>query len=333
METGPEGSIQLSQTVGITRTCVKQQLLPLSISKTYLKGDLKRPRLNILRTFEAAGRRLSFSAAAKDLNISQAAVSQQIRQLEAYLDAPLFIRHNRKLSLTSKGQAYLDTVHEALERLDTVTDQLFPGRSHQIVTLRCTSSVAALWVAPEIKSLYAAHPEIELRLTTLDQTLDNDQLSHPDLEIFIAPETGHDPNADKLLTATILPVCSPRRIEGQGKPAMPADLLNQELIHVIGYEHDWHRWFHQHTDGDIELPRGLTVDGSLIAIEAAQRGDGVMLGRRPFIDRHLQSGELVEVFDRPFALYTDYHLRLSSTTHTPSAVKAVAAWLNALADQ
>ena len=293
---------------------------------------MKRPRLNILRTFEAAGRRLSFSAAAADLNISQAAVSQQIRQLEAYLDAPLFIRHNRKLSLTSKGQAYLDTVHEALERLDTVTDQLFPGRSHQIVTLSCTSSVAALWVAPQIKSLYAAQPEIELRLNTLDQTLDYDQLSHPDLEIFIAPETGHDPDADKLLTATILPVCSPRMIEGH-QPAVPSDLLKQELIHVIGYEHDWHRWFHQHTEGDIELPRGLTVDGSLIAIEAAQRGDGIMLGRRPFIDRHLQSGELVEVFDRSFPLYTDYYLRLSSTTVTPRAVKAVATWLKALADQ
>ena len=332
MNAGPEGSVHLRLTVGSARTCVKQQLLPISISKTYLKPRVKRPRLNILRTFEAAGRRLSFSAAATDLNISQAAVSQQIRQLEAYLDAPLFIRHNRKLSLTSKGQAYLDTVHEALERLDTVTDQLFPGRSHQIVTLRCTSSVAALWVAPQIKSLYTEFPEIELRLNTLDQTLENDQLSHPDLEIFIAPETGSDPDADQLLTATILPVCSPRMIDQRGRPENPTDLLNQELIHVIGYEHDWHRWFHQHAGGDIELPRGLTVDGSLIAIEAAQRGDGIMLGRRPFIDRHLQSGELVEVFGRSFPLYTDYYLRLSSTTVTPRAVKTVASWLKALAN-
>ena len=294
---------------------------------------MKRPRLNILRTFEAAGRRLSFSAAASDLNISQAAVSQQIRQLETYLDTPLFVRHNRRLSLTSKGQAYLETVHEALQRLDTVTDQLFPGRSHQIVTLRCTSSVAALWLAPQIKSLYAEHPEIELRLNTLDQTLEYDQLSHPDLEIFIASKTVDDPNADKLLTATIVPVCSPRMFEKRGKPERPAELLERELIHIIGYEHDWHRWFQRHVDGDIELPRGLSVDGSLIAIEAAQRGDGIMLGRRPFIDRHLQNGELVEVFDQAFSLSTDYYLRLSSASATPRAAKAVARWLKALADQ
>ncbi|MGI9291294.1 MAG: LysR family transcriptional regulator, partial [Gammaproteobacteria bacterium] len=113
---------------------------------------MKRPRLNILRTFEAAGRRLSFSQAAEDLKISQAAVSQQIRQLEAYLDTALFIRHHRRLSLTSTGQAYLDAVHEALDRLDSVTDQLFPGRHHPTVTLNCTSGVAALWLVPQLKA-------------------------------------------------------------------------------------------------------------------------------------------------------------------------------------
>ena len=87
---------------------------------------MRRPRLNVLRTFEAAGRHLSFSLAADELNISQAAVSQQMRQLEAYLGTALFVRHHRRLSLTGTGQAYLNGVHEALDRLDTVTDQLFP---------------------------------------------------------------------------------------------------------------------------------------------------------------------------------------------------------------
>ncbi len=291
---------------------------------------MKRPRLNILRTFEAAARRLSFSAAAVDLNISQAAVSQQIRQLEAYLETPLFKRHNRRLSLTSKGQAYFDTVHETLQRLDTVTDQLFPGRSHQIVTLRCTASVAALWVAPQIKSLYAEHPQIDLRINTLDQTLDQDKLSQPDLEIFIATEQPVEQDADRLLTATIVPVCSPRMIEQHGRPGHPEDLLNRELIHVIGYEHDWHRWFERHAKLHVELPRGLIVDSSLIAIEAAQRGEGIMLGRRPFIDEHLQSGELVEVFTQPYPLHTDYYLRQSTTSAAARAVKAVAAWLQQL---
>ena len=291
---------------------------------------MKRPRLNILRTFEAAGRHLSFSAASADLKISQSAVSQQIRQLEAYLDAPLFIRHNRKLSLTSNGQAYLEAVHEALDRLDTVTDQLFPGRSHQIVTLRCTASVAALWVAPRIRELQAQHPNIELRINTLDQTREQDRLSHPDLEIFIAAEDRAERDADRLLTATIVPVCSPRMLERIEPPRAPLDLLRLELIHVLGYEHDWHRWFRRHSTEQAELPRGLSLDGSLIAIEAALRGDGIMLGRRPFIDHHLHSGELVEVFTEPFHLHTDYYLRQQSSSLTRRASREVADWLKSL---
>ena len=128
---------------------------------------MKRPRLNVLRTFEAAGRRLNFSTAAKDLNISQAAVSQQIRQLEKYLNTELFVRHHRQLFLTGTGSAYLEAVHEALDRLDTVTDQLFPGRQSQSVTLHCTASVAALWLAPQLGAFRKLHPNIDLRIRTL----------------------------------------------------------------------------------------------------------------------------------------------------------------------
>ena len=129
---------------------------------------MKRPRLNILRTFEVAGRHLSFSLAAKELNITQAAVSQQVRHLEQYLGANLFVRHHRRLSMTSTGVAYLDGVHEALNRLDTITDQLFPDRPHQVVIIRCTSSVALLWLSPHIKDFQAHNPDIDLQIRTLD---------------------------------------------------------------------------------------------------------------------------------------------------------------------
>ncbi|MCP4388524.1 MAG: LysR family transcriptional regulator, partial [Gammaproteobacteria bacterium] len=182
---------------------------------------MKRPRLNILRTFEAAGRRLSFSQAAEDLKISQAAVSQQIRQLEAYLNTPLFLRHNRRLSLTSTGQAYFDTVHEALDRLDTVTDQLFPVRQNQVVTLHCSASVATLWLAPELKSFQTFHPEIELRIKTLDQSRHARVSGHSDLEIFIPRDDNIDANAEKLLTSTITPVCSPQLLADRHRPRQP----------------------------------------------------------------------------------------------------------------
>lgn len=293
---------------------------------------MKRPRLNILRTFEAAGRQLSFSLAATDLNISQAAVSQQIRQLESYLDTLLFIRHHRRLTLTSTGQVYLDAVHESLDRLDSITDQLFPGRQHQAVTLHCTSSIATLWLAPHLRTFQNHYPNIELRIKTLDQSFENRDLSRSELEIFIPADISDiDPNTEKLLTSTILPVCSASLFSGASRPDKPVDVLKHELIHVLGYDDDWHRWFRSFQLKDVDIPRGLSVDSSLIAIEAVQRGDGIMLGRRPFIDSHLKSGELVEVFTKPFHLHTDYYLRQPAKKTGHDANKKVAKWLTGLA--
>ena len=292
---------------------------------------MKRPRLNYLRTFEAAGRHLSFSRAAQDLKISQSAVSQQMRQLEAYLDTALFIRHHRRLSLTSTGQAYLDTVHEALDRLDSVTDQLFPGHHHQTVTLSCTAGVAALWLVPQLKAFQKLHRNIDLRVKTLEQADDNYKMRATDLEILIPGNAAIDPGTAKLFTSTITPVCSPDLLAQRDRPQRPDDILDFGLIHVLGYDDDWHRWFRKHLLNDINVPRGLQVDGSLIAIEAAQRGDGIMLGRRPFIDNHLQSGGLVEVFANPYHLYADYYLRQPPQTTLRNECRAVANWLTELA--
>ena len=128
-------------------------------------------------------------------------------------------------------------------------------------------------------------------------------------------------------------MCSAKLFSRRSRPEQPVDLLGFELIHVLGYDDDWHRWFRNHQKTDIEIPGGLTVDGSLIAIEAAQRGDGIMLGRRPFIDRHLESGELVEVFSKPYHLHADYYLRQPPTAISRRENRIVANWLNQLASQ
>ncbi len=292
---------------------------------------MKRPRLNILRTFEAAGRYLSFSLAAQELNISQAAVSQQMRQLEAYLGTPLFVRHHRRLSMSNSGQAYLYGVHEALDRLDAITDNLFPDRPHQVVTLRCTSSIAALWLAPHLGKFRKLHPDIDLRIRTLDSDHGEIKSTGAELEIVILNEAEPDPHAVRLLTTTITPVCSPKAFANRARPVVAADLLSFELIDIVGYDDDWHRWFRRHELDTIAVPSGFSVDSSLIAMEATQRGDGIMLGRRPFIDRLLRSGELMEVFTQPLHLHADYYLRHRRGTKGQRLSKIVADWLVELA--
>jgi len=293
---------------------------------------MKRPNLNALRTFEAAARKLSFSIAADELNITQAAVSQQIRKLETFLGSELFIRNHRQLSLSAVGLAYFRTVQEAIDRLDTVTDQLFPERTNQIVTIRCTSSIATLWLAPNIGAFQREHPEIDLRIQTLDSESSAPKTPKVDLEIFISGKDVADPNTCLLLTSTIAPVASPRLLTKTGSLNNPKDIRALELIHVLGYEDDWHRWFRRFGLKNIAVPRGLAVDGSLIALEAALRGDGAILGRRPFVDQHLQSGQLVEIFLAPYSLTANYYLRQSKSGSDQRSKKRVATWLKHLAE-
>lgn len=235
---------------------------------------MKRPRLNILRTFEVAGRHLSFSIAAKELNITQAAVSQQIRQLEKYLGANLFIRHHRRLTLTSTGSAYLIGVNEALNRLDTITDQLFPDRPHQVVVIRCTSSVALLWLSPHISQFQANHPDIDLQIRTLDTEGEVAQLANIDIEIYVSGDQVHNSHTKPLLTSVITPIASPDYLEGR-QSEHAHDILDFNLIHVLGYEDDWHRWFQTFDLNTSAIPRGMAADSSLFAIDAALRGEGV----------------------------------------------------------
>ncbi len=288
---------------------------------------MKRPRLNTLRTFAIAGHRLSFSQAGEELGISQAAVSQQIRNLEAYLGSPLFIRGHRKLSLNPTGVAYLASVSETLDRLDTVTDQLFPGRPNQSVTIGCTSSVATLWLAPRIGAFQQAHPEIDLSIKTLVSENGDGFSTDVDLEIFISDISAGDNEGQVLMTSTIMPVAAPSLLARLVKPDRPEAITDYDLIHVTGYADDWHRWFRTHGLDGLAVPRGLIVDGSLIALEAAMHGDGVALGRRPFIDQYLQSGQLCEVFDTSYTLVADYCLRQTQAKVQKRPVNLVKRWL------
>ncbi|MEH6630999.1 MAG: LysR family transcriptional regulator [Halopseudomonas aestusnigri] len=288
----------------------------------------KRPRLNQLRTFEAAARHLSFSLAAEELHVSQAAVSQQIRQLEDYLGAPLFVRNNRTISLNSGGQAYYPAVQEALDRLDTITDQLFPEKRKQLITVRCTPSIASLWLAPRLRQFHETNPDIDVHIRTLDQLPGQFASQECDLEIFVgAQEAIKNPGVRKLWDAEIVPVCSPGYLEKVDNINKAEDLFNCDLIHVLGYENDWHRWFRTYCKGASDIPQGFSVDGSLIALDAACRGEGVILGRRPLIDGYLASTQLTKIFADPLSLFTSYFIKENKKSANWRISKTLIEWL------
>jgi len=292
---------------------------------------MRQPRLNALRTFEVVGRRLSFSLAAEELHITQAAVSQQIRQLEEDLGRALFHRHHRRITLTDAAQAYFPTVQEALGLLDKATERHFGALQNRNVTIRCTSSIATQWLAPHVHAFQTEHPDITLHFRTLDAGGGPSSQEQSDIEIFCSGRRDDEPGLTTLFDAAIMPVAAPG-VVGR-KLQKPEDIYNYDLIHVVGYDDDWHRWFATFLSAGAVVPDGLSVDSSLFAIDAALRGDGVHLGRRPFIDTHLQSGALVGVFDQPFNLQTTYFLRVHKNARKTRSISDVAGWIEHLAKE
>lgn len=294
----------------------------------------RRHRLNYLRAFDAAARRLSFSLAAEELNLSQAAVSQQIKQMEEALGAALFVRHNRSLTLSENGKAYFLVVREVLDRLDAVTDQLFPDADKSIVSVRCTPSIATIWLAPRLREFHRHHPEIDVHIRTIDLLPDRFVSRHSELEILrLPPDTDPQPHMRKLWDARIFPVCAPAFLDRHGPFDGPANLCQQELIHTLGYSNDWHRWARVFAGPDAVVASGLTVDGLNISIDAACRGEGIMLGRTPLVDDHLSDGRLVAAIDPELCLQSSYFLQTDSKSRNWKAGRILADWLVLAADQ
>lgn len=255
------------------------------------------PSLNGLRAFEAAARHLSFTRAAAELNVTQTAVSHQIRRLEAQLGLRLFQRKNRGLRLTSEALEYLPAVRAAFEDLRLATDRLRrPGRG-QLLIVSTMASLAAKWLLPRLVAFQEAHPGIEVRLSTSSQLVD---FRREEIDLAIRYGRGSWPGlrAQWLMAEDIFPVCSPALLGGKKPLKRPEDLAQHTLIHASFSREDWQLWL---TAAGLPISLaarpGLTFDLSLMALQAAIDGLGVALGRSAFVEADIAAGRLVVPFD------------------------------------
>ncbi len=130
------------------------------------------PSLNGLRAFEAAARHLSFTQAASELNVTQTAISHQIKRLEEELGVRLFIRQNRSLTLTLQAQEYLPGIRAAFNDLRLATDRLLRKDDDHVLTVSTLASLAAKWLLPRLTAFQEAHPGIDVRITTSTSLVD-----------------------------------------------------------------------------------------------------------------------------------------------------------------
>lgn len=262
------------------------------------------PPLIWLRAFEAAARHLSFTDAARELNLTQAAISKHVKSLELHLRHQLFIRRTRSLQLTKTGEAYVPKVRDAFERLAIGTREVFGVRRSRELTLRCAVSFAVNWLAPRLPEFLERHPRKEIRIVSSvwNDAFDSDV---HDLDIQYGTGEWSGMRSHRLSWETITPLCAPS-LAGQLK--RPDDLQAQRLLHVLGYQEGWGTWLHAAGAKLVNPGQGLQFDTSLTAFEVAAQGGGVALGRLSLAKRERVYGRLVAPFDLEVPINEAFHL-------------------------
>jgi len=284
------------------------------------------PPLNAVRAFEAAARHLSFTRAAEELHVTQAAISHQIKALEERLGLRLFDRRHRALALTPAGQRYLPGVRAAFERLAAATDQLIGAEARGAVTVSMISSFATKWLLPRLARFHAAQPDIEVRITTSTGLVD---FNRDDVDMAIRYGRGRWPGTDaiRLVSEDIFPVCAPALLNGPKPLQRLADLANHTLLHVSGFPEDWQVWLTAAGVSGIDPTRGPQFDMSLLALDAAANGLGVALGRTALVAGDLASQRLVKPFDFEVPAESAYYVVTPVRRTLPSKVNAFRDWL------
>ncbi|UPJ59452.1 transcriptional regulator GcvA [Bradyrhizobium sp. 192] len=255
------------------------------------------PSLNGLRAFEAAARHLSFTLAASELNVTQTAISHQIRRLEEELGIRLFIRQNRALALTPEARDYLPGVRAAFNDLRLATDRLLRKDDDKVLTVSTLASLAAKWLLPRLTDFQESHPGIDVRITTSTSLVD---FQRDNVDAAIRYGRGQWPGlrTDWLMADELFPVCSPSLLRGDKPLRQPEDLRGYPLLHTSNANSDdWRLWLTAAgLPADIARQPGITFDMIFMTIQAAIDGIGVAMGRTSYVQDDIAKGRLVVPF-------------------------------------
>ena len=282
------------------------------------------PPMTLLRAFEAAARRQSFTAAAAELSLTQSAVSRQIRQLEAALGADLFVRERQTVTLTLAGAAYAREVRAALKRIAGATLEFRANPQGGTLTLAILPTFGTRWLAPRLPDFLARHPGITVNLTTRLSQFDF-QAEPADAAIHFGGPDWPGAELDLLMSETVAPACSPALMARyQFKTA--ADVLQAPLLHLVSRPDAWQRWFEAQGVAAGEV-HGMLLDQFAIAAQAAMSGVGVALLPRFLIERELARGELVLAIEAPVESAERYYLAWPASRAAYPPLQAFRAWL------
>ena len=294
------------------------------------------PRLDLLRSFEAAARTLSFTLAAKELFLTQSAVSRQIQQIEAGLGVPLFERRHRALALTEAGQVLQRAVVDCLERLRDATARVRASTQLRQVAITTTAGFASLWLIPRLERFTADHPGVDVRVSATNELLD---LARAPIDVAVRFCRVSDGVGQPLFEETVYPVCAPQLLGNPARPLQtPADLVQHTLLAMMetpqesALNADWAPWLNIMGLPELRTKNTLRFTQYSDAIAAAVAGQGVAIGRLPLVAGLLREGRLVAPFGGTAASQRGYFVVTAPRAAGNPDAQDFVRWLRAEAE-
>lgn len=286
------------------------------------------PPLNALKAFEAAARNLSFTRAAEELFVTQAAISHQIKGLEEYLGIKLFRRRNRSLLLSEEGQSYFLDIKDIFSGISDATERLLARSAKGALTVSLQPSFAIQWLVPRLVRFSEVHPDIDVRIKAVD--LDEGSLTDDvDVAIYYGRDNWPGLRADKLHAEYLIPVCSPMLLMGTKPLKTPEDLTRHTLLHDTS-RRDWKAWFKQLDIQAANVNQGPIFSHSSMVIQAAIHGQGVALGHSVLTQPEIDAGRLVCPFEQVLMSKNAYYLVCHESQAALGKIAAFREWMLAL---
>ena len=287
------------------------------------------PPLTALRAFEAAARLSSFTRAARELHVTPAAVSHQIRGLEKFLGVTLFRRTTRRLELTEQGRVAAELFREGFEKLARGVSQLRADETDASLTLSVTTAFATRWLVPRLGRFARRCPGIGLQLRAGTQPVDFD---HDDIDIAVRIGRGGVAGAKAipLFGESVVPLASPAFIRNHGL-RRPADLARVPLLHDdsmrrVGRPTRWSEWLAAAKVRNVDTGHGMHIDDGHLVLQAAAGGSGVSLGRLVYALDDLDARRLRMPFGPVLDLDVQYYLFVPEARANEPAIAAARAW-------
>lgn len=294
---------------------------------TFLRTRL--PPTNALVTFEAVARHLSFTQAARELGVSQAATSRQVRLLEDHLGVALFNRARKRVRLTPSGRQLLEAVAMGLGHIASVADGLRRERHGRALTVATSLAFSAFWLMPRLPAFHAAYPDLELRLSTSDSEADW-TADDVDAAVVFGPTTIGGWRSEALFGDEVIAVCRPDYFGARELPeavsALGAEILLQIESPYLSWI-SWPDWFARNAEPLAHDPRGPRFNSYSIAIQAVLDGQGLALGWRRLVEPLLRDGRLIQVTPGRVVPDDHYVLLTQERASEDRRVRAFQSWI------